>query len=156
MQKRLESNNMTKSFRSADGYGKDKNKTFNVSISTIIDRLGKENIELVFQKAIETALKGDVGAIKVVMDKVSPTRKGIRQKLNMPKIKNVNDLLHAQSSVTNLMSEGEISSAEALEISTVLEKNKNMYDLIEIAEAVKKLEDQAAKNDPTYKKTLAS
>lgn len=149
-------NQMTKSFNSADGYGKNKRKVFNADILTIIDRLGKENIELIFQKAIETALEGDVSAMKVVIDKVVPTRKGVRQKMDLPKIKNVKDLLQAQSNVTNLMSAGEISSAEALEISAVLEKNKNMYDLIEIAEAVKRLEDQAAKNDPTYRRTLAT
>lgn len=146
---------MAKSFRIEDKYGQKKRKALKIDVLNIIDRLGKENIELIFKKTIETALKGDVPAAKIVMDKVIPSRKGIRQKIEIPKINNVKDLLAAQNSVTNLMSDGEISSAEAIEISAVLEKNKSMYDLIEIAEAVKKLEDQAAKNDPTYKRSLS-
>ena len=126
-----------------------KHKNTSKTLDTL-DSIGKKNEVAIMEKAVDLALKGDMAAIKFVLDRSSPSRKGARMVIPLPKIEKAKDLIKAQNVVTELLASGTISASEALDISQILEANNRMFDLHELTEMVKELQAHIQKNDPTF------
>ncbi|MFI5012824.1 MAG: DUF5681 domain-containing protein [Hyphomicrobiales bacterium] len=72
-------------------------------------------------KVVELALAGDLGALKVCLDRILPVRRDEPVFLEMPKITTAEDLPEACGTIVGAVAGGEITPAEALHVFRVIE-----------------------------------
>ena len=70
--------------------------------------------------AIERARRGDMTAIKIVLDRLSPVPRGRFLRFQAPKIENPADLAPFTASVLQALANGELTAAEAADIVSVV------------------------------------
>jgi hypothetical protein len=92
------------------------------------------------RKAIELALKGDVQALRICLDRILPTRRGRPVQVPLPEINAASDVTAALSAVMAAISRGELTTDEAGGIATVVEAARKSIELVEIAARVAALE----------------
>ena len=106
-----------------------------------IEALLEGEAEAVGRKCIELALAGDGTAIRLVMERVSPLRKGRPVRLSLPAINTLSDLPGALSTVIAAMSEGEVTPEEALTIANMIEAKRRMIETVELEQRIAALEE---------------
>lgn len=73
-------------------------------------------------RAVVTAAKGgDMVAAKIVLDRISPARKGRPLRFEMPEARTADDVATALASVVGAMADGELTPDEAALVASVLE-----------------------------------
>lgn len=129
-------------FQKGNHFGKGRPEGSKSKAQLAIEDIGLEAGEQIMAKTVNLALKGDLGAIKLVLDRIYPPRKGARIKLQIPKIENLKDLLVAHERIMMLMSEGILSCQETEEISKVFDHHGKMVQLIDFDHRLTALEEQ--------------
>jgi hypothetical protein len=108
-------------------------------ITVALEQIGEENAKDVYAKLVELALAGDVNACKIILDRVYPARRGLSFTLDFEEpLETAQDLNALSNHVVKMMTAGEISSEEALEIGKVIEQRLKVVtdiDLISKIEA---------------------
>jgi hypothetical protein len=99
----------------------------------------------VAQAAINMALGGDSTALKLVMDRVSPVRRGRPTPFRLPAITSLADLPQASLAVLQGVADGSLTPTEAAEIGRVLDAHARLTELSDIDQRVRALEQERAK-----------
>jgi hypothetical protein len=89
---------------------------------------------------VDLALAGDTAALKIVMDRVSPAPKGRSIEVDIPAVETPRDLIHAFASLLGAVAAGELAPAEAAEIGKLAEGLGKAFELRDLAERVRELE----------------
>jgi hypothetical protein len=90
--------------------------------------------EALTQTLIQMALERDPVAMKLSMERILPPRKDRPVSFQLRPIDSAHDAAHAQSDVAAAVSAGEITPADAAEISKVLANAAKAYEIAEMAE----------------------
>ena len=77
--------------------------------------------EALTRKAIERALEGDSGALRLCLDRILPARKDRAVSLDLPKIEMASDVLKAISSILASVAGGELTPGEAGDVVKIVE-----------------------------------
>jgi hypothetical protein len=85
-------------------------------------------------KAIELALAGDMQALRLWMDRILPPRRDRPVNFDLPPIDNAPDAAATISAVLTATAAGDITPADAGEISKVIELFTKVYKGAELAE----------------------
>jgi hypothetical protein len=97
--------------------------------------------ELLTRKAIELALNGDLQALKLCMERLTPPAKERPiEAFNLPQLKDQRSVLEALNSIASKLSQGELLPTEASSICKVLEQYRKHYETAEITERLESLE----------------
>jgi hypothetical protein len=96
--------------------------------------------EAITQKAVELALAGDMTAIRLCMDRVLPPRKDRLVTFSLPSINSAQDAAATVSAVLAAVAAGDLTPADAGEISKLIEAFVKVFETAELAERVKRLE----------------
>jgi hypothetical protein len=129
----LESQPSSTRFKPGNTYGKGRAVGSKSKAQVAIEAIGLEDCVAVMRKAIERALAGDVSAMKLILDRVYPVRKGVRMKLDLPRIETYGDFLKASNRIIHLMAQGMISTQEAMELSHVYSRTLAMWDVVDLS-----------------------
>lgn len=86
-----------------------------------IEALLDDEAEALTRKAIELALKGDMAAIRLCMDRIAPPRRDRPTPFELPPMGSANDAVQALSSIVKAVAEGDLTPGEAAELSKVVE-----------------------------------
>ncbi len=78
--------------------------------------------EALTRKAVEMALAGDMGALRLCLERLLPVTRERTVCFTMPPIKKVGDALHAMDAITNAVADGELTLSEATELSKIIER----------------------------------
>lgn len=100
------------------------------------------DIEAVVAKVCKKAKDGDMAAAKMILDRISPPRKGRAAPFTLPAIVTAADVVAALAAVTAAMSAGKISPAEAVEIAGVVELARRAIETAEIEKRIAALEER--------------
>lgn len=73
------------------------------------------------RKAIELAKAGDMRAIRLCLDRILPARRDRPVRFNLPPIKSAQDAAATVSAVLEAVAAGELTPADAGEISKIIE-----------------------------------
>jgi hypothetical protein len=95
--------------------------------------------EKLTRKCIDLALKGNVVALKLALDRVVPIR-GARLVLDMPHIEKPADVVPALNAVVRAASSGRLSCEEAAALASVINSQQRALELIELEQRVSALE----------------
>jgi Family of unknown function (DUF5681) len=92
------------------------------------------------QKAIDLALTGDMAALRLCLDRILPPRKDRPVTFTLPPINSAQDAAATVSAVLAAVAGGEITPADAGEISRLIESYVKAFETAELAERLERLE----------------
>jgi hypothetical protein len=78
-------------------------------------------VEALTRRAVELALDGQIGALRLCLDRIIPPRRQRAQRLELPPPRNIADLGNTMAAITAAAMEGTITTAEAAELARVVE-----------------------------------
>jgi hypothetical protein len=90
--------------------------------------------------AIDLALKGDVHALRICLDRILPVRRGRPVRVALPEITTASDVTAALAAVIAAISRGELTADEAGGIAAVIEAARKSIELVEIESRITVLE----------------
>jgi hypothetical protein len=92
------------------------------------------------QKVIDLALTGDMAALRLCLDRILPPRKDRPVTFTLPPINSAQDAAATVSAVLAAVATGEITPADAGEISRLIEAYVKAFETAELAERLERLE----------------
>jgi hypothetical protein len=115
----------------------------------ILERLAEGEAEQIMQKLLEKAKAGDDAALRMVMDRLWPPRRGHPVKLDMPPLKTSTDVLNAIVSLWSAIAEGHLTPDEASALSFVAERSMAVINQQEALKRIEVLEKDRERRDAT-------
>ena len=92
------------------------------------------------RKVIEKAKNGDMMALRICFDRLYPIQKGRSIQIQLPPIKQANDVVQGYEAILNAVSDGSITPDEASTIANVLESKRKAIETHEIEKRISVLE----------------
>jgi hypothetical protein len=108
----------------------------------IAEALMVGDLEAVIKKVASKAKRGDMAAARLILDRVLPPRRGRPVRFPLPPIKTIADVVDALAAITAAVGRGEISTDEALQLSTVVEVAHNTIEQVELKSRLAALEER--------------
>ena len=87
----------------------------------LMESLLADDAEAIGRKAIEMAKQGDMAAIRLCMDRLSPPRKGEPVAFELPPLDKPADSVAAAATLVAAVAEGELTPSEAAQLAKVIE-----------------------------------
>jgi hypothetical protein len=97
------------------------------------------------QKAIDVALTGDIPALRLCLDRILPPRKDSPVAFDLPEIKTLNDTVPAMGALVKAVGQGDLTPAEAGELTKMVTAFAKVIETVELEERVRKLEEAIEK-----------
>lgn len=114
----------------------------------LAEKLLENEAEEICRQAIELAKKGNIQAIKIVLDRILPPKKEIPINIDLPMLKASSDILGALNQITMAICCGKISPSDGETLTRIIEKQGKTIELNEFEQRLKNLEDR--KNDKGF------
>jgi hypothetical protein len=92
------------------------------------------------QKAIDLALTGDIPALRICLDRILPPRRDRPVTFALPPIESAQDAAATVSAVLTAVAAGDLTPADAGEISRLIETYVKAFETAELAERLERLE----------------
>ena len=108
-----------------------------------IEELLDGEAEGLTRKAIELALKGDMQALRLCLERICPPRKDRPISLELPKVDTVSDIVTAIGATLEAVAAGEVTPSEGTSIAGLLETKRKAIETEEMEQRIKGLEDAA-------------
>jgi hypothetical protein len=105
------------------------------------------DLEAVIGRVIRAAKMGDMGAAKLIIDRLVPLRKGRATKFEMAPISTAADVVAAQASIAEIMAAGELSPAEAFDVAGIVELQRKAIETAELDTRIAQLERRVGTDD---------
>lgn len=96
-------------------------------------------------KAVQLALDGDVGALRICIDRIMPPVKEDPISISLPKISGIDQCTKAQATVLNAVAAGEILPGEGQAMSSLIENQRRAYETTELSKRLEAIEQQLSK-----------
>jgi hypothetical protein len=90
--------------------------------------------EALTQKAVEMALAGDTVALRLCIERICPVRRDRPVEFSLPPINTARDAADVMASVLNAVATGQLSPADASEISKVVGCTVRAFEVAEMSE----------------------
>ena len=97
-------------------------------------------VELLTQKAVEAALDGDMTAMRLCLERISPPRKDQPISFALPEMTNSNDAVEVMAGILKAVASGEITPDEANRISNTIETYRKTLETSEFENRIIALE----------------
>ena len=108
--------------------------------SLLLDRMAEGEAEAVLQSVLMAAKAGDMGAAKVLLDRVWPARKGRPVRLELPEMRTPADLAAALGAVAGAVARAELSPEEGAAVAAVLESQRRAIETAQLEQRIAALE----------------
>ena len=119
-----------------------KNKT-----TRMAEQLVEGQAEQLVQKVLELAQGGNMTALRMVLDRVWPPRKGQPVNVVMPSINTSEDVLAAIASIWTAIRQGDLTPEEASALSIVIDRSIHAIEVHDIAKRIAVLEERDKRNE---------
>jgi hypothetical protein len=106
------------------------------------EALFEGEIEGICRKAIEEAKRGNIQAIKLVLDRILPPKKEAFIFIDLPTMKTSPDILEAIHRVAQAVSRGELLPTEGDCLARIIERQAKVIEMNDFEERFKKLEER--------------
>jgi hypothetical protein len=98
------------------------------------------------RKCVEAALAGDMGALRICMDRILPARKERPVNFQIPPLQSAEDAAAAMAAITEAVAGGELTLAEADTASALVERFVRTLEAGEFEKRLRALEAAGAGN----------
>jgi hypothetical protein len=110
--------------------------------SALVEQMMDGDLEQIVATCLRLAKGGDMAAIREVLVRVAPVRKGAPVTVDIPAIRNVADVPAALAKLAEHVAAGLLSPEEAGAVASVLEDYVNAVEAVDLAKRVEALEAQ--------------
>jgi hypothetical protein len=93
------------------------------------------------QKAIDLALGGDLVALRICLDRILPPRKDRPVSFELPSIATIEDAPKAMAAITAAIAQGDITAAEASDVSRLVETYVRSVEASDLAKRLRAIEE---------------
>ena len=112
--------------------------------------LFEQHEEAVARKCILRALEGDVRALRLCMERMSPARRDSYMRMKLPSIATLKDVEQAHAKVVKAVGAGKITPTQGQIVSGILDSRRRVIETVELQERIEKLEQDAAAKNMRY------
>ena len=116
--------------RSGNPAGKPKGARHRTTVA--IEALLEGQAAAIGQKCVEMALAGDTTALRLVLERIAPTRRGRPVRFALPALDTAADLPKALGAVLAAVAEGSLTPDEAVSLAQIVEVRRKSIELVEI------------------------
>ena len=107
-----------------------------------LEELLDNGAKAVTRKAIAMAKKGDPTALRLIIERIIPARRGRPVSLpDMPKIESVKDVPAVMASIMAAVAAGELTAEEANDLTAIMDRYVKAVEATEIAERLNAIEE---------------
>ncbi len=99
--------------------------------------------EELVRKVIELALAGDMGALRICLERIMAPRRDRPISVNFPPIETPQDIADASAEVLHAVSEGVITPSEGHAFMAMLETHRKVIEVADMTNRLDRLEEQA-------------
>ncbi len=107
------------------------------------EQLLQNDLDNICRKLIEEALTGNMQAVKLVLDRVLPSKRDRSIDVKLPKLQTADDAVNAMSMIINAIGSGNITPAEGEAMSRVVDAFVKVMQAQDIEKRVSVLEQRA-------------
>ena len=115
--------------------------------SLLIESLLDDEAEQLGRKVIELAKAGNIAALRLCVERLSPVGPDRRVVFDLPPVRNLDDVSSGMACIAAAVSEGQLTPQEGETISRTLERHANVMVYLDLERRVERLERGPAEND---------
>ena len=108
-----------------------------------VETLLEGEAEALSRKAVDLALKGDVSALRLCLDRIVPPRKDRPVCFELPVMTESKNAVTASAAIVAAVAAGELTPTEAAELSKTIDSFVRVAETADLAERIKRLEQVA-------------
>ncbi len=127
-------------FEPGNQFGRGRPKGSRNKSTLISQKLLEKYSEPLMRKCIAQALGGDIRALKLCLERVSPIRDNGLVKFNLPPIESAKDLAPRFQSVLAAIKDGKITPIEGESVTNILDKFRRSFETTELSDRLDQLE----------------
>src|SRR5918997_2261683 len=113
-------------------------------VSLAVEALLDGEAEELTRKAIELAKTGDMAALRLCMDRISPVRKDRPVTFALPKLTKAGDAVAAAAAIAEAVAVGDLTPSEASELAKLVDAFARAIEVHDINERLSRLEEERA------------
>jgi len=103
----------------------------------------RDDAKEIVQAVVTAAKAGDMVAAKIVLDRISPARKGRPIHFELPEARTAEDISAALAAVVGAMANGKLTPDEAAMVASVLEVRRKSIETVELENRLRVLESKS-------------
>jgi hypothetical protein len=111
-------------------------------VTVLAEHLLDGEAEALIRTVIEKAKQGDMTALRLCLDRIVPPRRDRPVNFVIPELKSAEDASKAMAAITTAVASGELTPAEAAELSRVIEGYVKAIEVNEIEQRIRALEER--------------
>ena len=109
-----------------------------------LDALGRDTGAELVRSVIKAALAGDMSAMRIVLDRIWPARRGAPVAIDLPAIRTADDVVAAMAAIADAASDGDLSPEEAETFAKLIEANRKALETADLERRLAALEAKEA------------
>jgi hypothetical protein len=113
-------------------------------VSTAVENLIDGESEALTRKCIDMALNGDMGAMRLCIERLCPARKDRHVAFMLPKLETAQDAMKAVSAIAEAVAAGELTPLESGELSKVVDGFSRVFEAVTFEQRLTNLENKVA------------
>ncbi len=127
------------------GNPKGKPKGVRHKATVLAEKLMQDDAEAIVSAVVTAAKGGDMTAARLVLERISPLRKGRPVCLDLPTVQTASDIAAAMAALTAAMASGEVTPDEAATVASVFEVRRKALETEELEKRLLALEEKGRK-----------
>ena len=127
-------------FQPGNQYGRGRPKGSRNKSTLAAQKLLEQYSEPIMRKCIAQALNGDVRALKLCMERVTPVRRNSLVKVNLPAIESAKDLGPATQKILAEVKNGKLTPIDGESLVNIVEKYRRGLETVELSDRLDQLE----------------
>jgi hypothetical protein len=108
--------------------------------TVLAERLMQDDVIDIVQAVLTAAKRGDVTAARLILERISPVRRGRPVYLDLPAVRTASDVAEAMSALTSAIASGNLTPDEAATVATVFEIRRKALETEEFESRLRALE----------------
>ena len=100
------------------------------TVNLLLDQLAESGAENMVRKVMEAASEGNLGAARLVLNRIWSAPKGRPLQVELPDIRTPDDLLEAHAVVAAAVSDGRLTPQDGASLATLLETHRRAFELV--------------------------
>jgi hypothetical protein len=111
--------------------------------TVLAEKLMQDDATDIVQAVLAAAKGGDMSAARLILDRISPLRRGRPVYLELPAVKTAADVSAAMGALTTAMAAGDVTPDEAATVASVFEVRRKALETEELELRLQALEEKA-------------
>jgi hypothetical protein len=106
------------------------------------EKLMQDDAKNIVRAVLDAAKAGDMTAARLILDRISPVRRGRAVYLELPSVKTAADISAAMATLITAMASGDVTPDEAATAASVLELRRKALETEELEQRLQALEEK--------------